>query len=835
MQHGPITPTRLATLLGVVALGIGVLWPLGAGVWLLASSSSDSMPEHAAAGVVGRTFLWSISVALLALLPGLPAGHVLGRMLTNRTAGWWGGALTLLPLCLPGYAVFWCWWQSFGPESSLGAWAIRSQQIDLLRQGILGLALVGWCWPLIAWPVAFSRLWSGSTTSTLAALDGAGPLRRLALWIRGILPAAVLGWVLAGLLVASATVSFDLAQVSTLAFELRALDALGATPAQLIWYSAPSFLVALLCTSVLLVGLFTVHARMHPALSRRLVVSGSGPGLGWIFLVLLVLAGTILPVLLALIRIGNPDLPLFWTLYGTAVWRTLGGALIDGTVCALIAGLLYVQWTLGGRGIRVLGVLMAAGWLLVGRLPSATLAALVTGTLNSSSLGPWLYDSGFALVLAEVINLAGLGCLIALVVAGAEPATRRRVRRLDPSRIASILPGLVATLVLAGVVTAVFSLGELILATRLGVPGRERLAMSLLNAMHYQRPDTVMVGLLVLIGAGAGVAILLGRFISGRLVGLVSVAALCVVPVSLVPACSQAPSEPAVAASGSSIEVPHELVFGAPGAAPGLFRTPRGLAVDPRNGSIYVVDKTARIQHFTADGEFINEWSMPEGQLGRPVGISVAPDGRVFVPDTHYHRILVFDEQGNELNRFGRFGTGPGEFVYPTDVVFGPEGELYVSEYGTNDRIQVFDTAGRPLRAFGTSGREVGQFTRPQAMVFSPDHAELFIADSCNHRVVVVDRQGEWLRVLGGPGREIGQFCYPYGLDLLPDGSLLICEYGSGRLQRIDAQTGAVLGVYGSPGFKEGRLKEPWAVAVHDDRILVLDSGNARVQIGALR
>ena len=110
--------------------------------------------------------------------------------------------------------------------------------------------------------------------------------------------------------------------------------------------------------------------------------------------------------------------------------------------------------------------------------------------------------------------------------------------------------------------------------------------------------------------------------------------------------------------------------------------------MDPRNGSIYVVDKTARIQHFTADGEFINEWSMPEGQLGRPVGISVAPDGRVFVPDTHYHRILVFDEQGNELNRFGRFGTGPGEFVYPTDVVFGPEGELYVSEYGTNDTKQ---------------------------------------------------------------------------------------------------------------------------------------------------
>ena len=834
MHQGLITPLRLATIFGGVALAIGVLWPLGTGVWLLADASADSMPQPAAVGVVGRTLGWSVSVSLLALIPGLPAGHVLGRMLAHRTASWWGCALTLLPLCLPGYAVFWCWWQCFGPESSLGAWAIKAQQIESMRQGILALALVSWCWPLIARPVALSRVWGGSTTSTLAALDGAPAGQRLLLWFRGILPAAVLGVVLAGVLVATATVSFDLAQVSTLAFELRALDALGATPAQLIWYSGPSFLVAILCTSAVLVGLFTVHARTHPALSRRLVFSGSRIGHGGVWLLLLVCAGTVLPVLLALIRIGRPDLVLFWTLYGPAVVRTLGGALTDGVVCGLIAGLLYIQWALGGRGIRVLAVLMTAGWLLVGRLPSATLAAMVTGSLNSSSLGPWLYDSGFALLLAEVINLAGLGCLIALIVAGAEPATRRRVRSLDPPRLAAILPGLTATVLLAGVVTAVFSLGELVLATRLGVPGRERLAMSLLNAMHYQRPDTVMIGLLVLIGAGAGVALLLGRFLSGRLVGVLTLAVLCVGPLSLVPGCSEAPSGTELGTSSPGAEVPHELVFGAPGAAAGLFRTPRGLAVDQRDGSIYVVDKTARIQHFTSEGTFINQWSMPDARLGKPVGISVAPDGRVFVPDTHYHRILVFDDQGNELNRFGHFGTGPGEFVYPTDVVFGPEGEFYVSEYGTNDRIQVFDGEGRFLRTFGTSGREVGQFTRPQAMVFSSDHSELFIADSCNHRVVVVDQFGQWLRVLGGPGREVGRFCYPYGLDLLPDGSLLICEYGSGRLQRMDTQTGAVLEVYGSPGFRKGRLREPWAVTAHDGRILVLDSGNARVQVGPL-
>ena len=175
-----------------------------------------------------------------------------------------------------------------------------------------------------------------------------------------------------------------------------------------------------------------------------------------------------------------------------------------------------------------------------------------------------------------------------------------------------------------------------------------------------------------------------------------------------------------------------------------------------------------------------------------------------------------------------------GEFVYPTDVVFGPEGELFIAEYGTNDRIQVFDSSGGYLRQFGTSGRGAGAFTRPQSMVFSADHSELFIADSCNHRVVVVDPAGHWLRVLGGPGREPGRFCYPYGIDLLPDGSLLVCEYGSGRLQRLDPRNGSVLEVYGGAGIKKGRLREPWGVAAQGERVLVLDSGNARVQIGAL-
>ena len=827
---------RIATIVGLLLLGVGVLWPLASAFTLVWSTSFEPVVGTPGSLVIRHTVFWSILVPVVALLPGLPAGYLLGRLLAHPRATWAACSLTLAPLCVPGYAIFWCWWQTLGPGSTLGAWAITHDVLIPLKQWVLLLALVSWCWPLIAWPVALASHHRGTSAPILAALDGARRAVRLRFWIRALLPGCLLGMVLAGLLVASATVSFDLAQISTVGFELRALDALGASPAQLIWYSWPSFLVAGLCTFLILVSLRRGTERWHNTLSHRMVRSQFSIRSAWILPVLVLLSlSSLLPILLTLGRLGNLEFGVFWSLYGPAVLRTIGGALLNGLICAGLAVLLHIQFSLGGSRSRALALLMGAGWLLVGRLPSATLAAIVSGTFNTPSFGPLLYDSSFALLLAEVANLAGFGCLIALLVASIESRSARRIRELDPPRLSGITPGLTSTALLAFVVTAVFSLGELVLATRLGLPGRERIATGLLNAMHYQRPDTVMIGLMALVFCGWLMALLIGRFVSRRLIGHICVLGLAVLPVLGLPGCSDT-SEPGSTAdiSDSLPEIPHDLVFGAPGGAEGLFVTPRGLAVDPRDESIYVVDKTARIQHFGRDGSFINQWAMPESTVGRPVGISVSPDGRIFVPDTHYHRILVFDSNGTELNRFGSFGTGPGEFVYPTDVVFGPEGELYIAEYGTNDRVQVFDPDGRYLRQFGASGRGEGEFTRPQSMVFSEDHSELFIADSCNHRVVVVDPQGNWQRVLGGPGRSPGQFCYPYGVDLLPDGSLLVCEYGSGRLQRLDPRTGAVLEVYGGPGIKKGRLREPWGVVAHGDRVLVLDSGNARVQIGAL-
>ena len=272
------------------------------------------------------------------------------------------------------------------------------------------------------------------------------------------------------------------------------------------------------------------------------------------------------------------------------------------------------------------------------------------------------------------------------------------------------------------------------------------------------------------------------------------------------------------------------ITFGVAGQSLGQFNYPRAIDVDEANHYVYVVDKQARVQRFGFDGVPQLEWRMPEYENGKPTGVSVAPDGRVFVPDTHYFRVICYDKDGHELMRFGEYGTDPGQFIYVTDIAFGPDGRIYVSEYGGNDRVQVFDANGKYLFQFGTFGEGDAQFNRPQAIAFNAQQTELFVADACNHRIVVVDPNGNVLRRFGKSGIGPGDLMYPYGIEVLDDGTILVAEFGNNRLQRFDAG-GRCLGVYGRTGRGEGELHHPWSVAHAGGQTFVLDSGNNRVQV----
>lgn len=265
------------------------------------------------------------------------------------------------------------------------------------------------------------------------------------------------------------------------------------------------------------------------------------------------------------------------------------------------------------------------------------------------------------------------------------------------------------------------------------------------------------------------------------------------------------------------------------GTGPGEVVYPRAIAYDQQLDNFFIIDRCAHVQRLDRDGHCLCEWQMPEWKMGKPVGAAIGPDGNLWVPDTHYHRVIVYSPDGKLLTQFGKEGTGDGEFLLPTDIAFdGPR--IYVSEYGGNDRVQVFDHNWHKLFQFGKFGNGNGEFSRPQTMLI--DNGLIYITDACNHRVVVFTTDGKWVRNMGSAGSELGQFRFPYGMAEDSEGHLIVCEFGNNRVQMIDKQSGRGLKAWGSPGREPGHLAYPWGVAVDKrDRVVAVDAGNNRLQV----
>ena len=108
--------------------------------------------------------------------------------------------------------------------------------------------------------------------------------------------------------------------------------------------------------------------------------------------------------------------------------------------------------------------------------------------------------------------------------------------------------------------------------------------------------------------------------------------------------------------------------------------------------------------------------------LNDPVALAVGRDADVYVTDRN-QRVTVISPAGKVLRRWGKRGSGPGEFDFVTadatvpaavqgQIAVGPEGKVYVSDSG-NGRVQVFTPQGRFVRQFGSFGSGKGQLLRP--------------------------------------------------------------------------------------------------------------------------
>jgi DNA-binding beta-propeller fold protein YncE len=341
------------------------------------------------------------------------------------------------------------------------------------------------------------------------------------------------------------------------------------------------------------------------------------------------------------------------------------------------------------------------------------------------------------------------------------------------------------------------------------------LVVQLVDAMHYQRPESVILVLWVI----AVVAIVAGIIVA---VGRPSVRILRTIgtPMLIGSMCI------ALQACGDSTERDVSIeplrvsqTVGGPGTAPGRFVSPR--AASAKDGVLVVIDRSGRLQRI---GDTVVETQLPLLGTGFPTGVHLCDDGLALVADTHGSRVLGVTQEGDVHTVVGPSVDGSPILVSPTDVLQGPDGLLYVSEYGDVDRIAVCTNQGALVRSLGSTGTLPGQFRRPQAMAFNAA-GQLWVADACNHRLQLIDpHTGAAIAVIDDLVR------YPYGIDVLANGDLLVGEYGGNVLRRIDPKTGRNR-AWGGWGDGPGQLRTPWSVAIdHNAGVAwLVDTGHDRV------
>jgi sugar lactone lactonase YvrE len=136
--------------------------------------------------------------------------------------------------------------------------------------------------------------------------------------------------------------------------------------------------------------------------------------------------------------------------------------------------------------------------------------------------------------------------------------------------------------------------------------------------------------------------------------------------------------------------------WGAPGTGPGQFQVPHGIAV-AADGRVLVADReNDRIQIFTPDGEYLNEW----GGLSRPTNVFIDRSGLAYVSETGWAfdpaaepddkmplRVSVFDGDGNLVARWQSADDGAlGPFAPPHGLCVDSRGDLYLASNNRRER-----------------------------------------------------------------------------------------------------------------------------------------------------
>jgi DNA-binding beta-propeller fold protein YncE len=265
---------------------------------------------------------------------------------------------------------------------------------------------------------------------------------------------------------------------------------------------------------------------------------------------------------------------------------------------------------------------------------------------------------------------------------------------------------------------------------------------------------------------------------------------------------------------------------------PDFFQAPAGMTVGEASGvalnskrHIFLFQRaTPMLSEYDEHGTYLR--SLAEGLFTHPHGLRIDDDDNLWTTDDGSHLVLKLNPAGRVLLVLGRKGVAAESdwlFNQPTDVAFGKNREIYVSDGYGNSRVVKFDRDGKFLKAWGKYGTGQGEFNLPHTIAVDRQ-GNVYVGDRENMRIQIFNAEGTFLKEWTGIG-------YPYGLFITPDQHVWMIDGGYDRIVELD-QDGKILGAFGEPGHAPGQFAWGHFLAVGKDRtIYVADVLNWRFQV----
>ncbi len=173
---------------------------------------------------------------------------------------------------------------------------------------------------------------------------------------------------------------------------------------------------------------------------------------------------------------------------------------------------------------------------------------------------------------------------------------------------------------------------------------------------------------------------------------------------------------------------------------------PSAVAMDG-SGTLYVLQRGEKADPVLAlgrDGKIIRSWG--KGMYKIPHSIRIDPQGNVWTVDSSSSMVLKFTPRGEKLMEIavGEQPVGRGPTNGTTDIAFGPDGRIFISDGYGNARILEYTAKGERVRQWGSAGKGPGQFDQPHGIAVD-DQGIIYVADRRNGRLQRFDLNGKYL------------------------------------------------------------------------------------------